>query len=68
MFDQFGAQQIAFDIPQNCQKVIVRLDGKGFEAALIHIPCAAGFVMSMLSHGVDDRELTEELTNLFIGR
>ena len=62
--DQVCAQGIAFDVPHHRQQVLVVLDRKGLEPALIEMSCASGSVVSVRPHGVRHREPAKELTDL----
>ena len=63
-FAKARAQGVAFDVPQRGQVMIVILDGKCLEAALIKVPAAGGVPMGVPALRVGVRQPTKELGQL----
>jgi len=63
---EIGAQRVAFDVAADGQKVIMLLDGKAFEAALIERAGAGGAVVGVVALGVGGGEQAHKVTELSI--
>jgi len=58
--DQLRSERIAFDIACDGEEMLIGLDRKGFEAALIDRACSGGVVMGMPALRMRDGDPTED--------
>jgi len=52
VLEQFGSKCVAFDIPTQDVEMIVILDWKTLESALVYMSLARRMIMRMISHRV----------------
>jgi hypothetical protein len=64
--DQSGPQGVSFDVPADQQKVIIILDGKTLETALIDMSLATGPVVGTQPHRVRERNPPQEVAHGFL--
>lgn len=62
--DQFRSERIAFDIARDGEEMLIGLDRKGFEAALIDRACSGGVVMGMPALRMRDCDPAEDFRKL----
>ena len=61
---QTGSQRIPLDISHHVQQVLILLNGKRLEAALVEVAGSLGAVMGVPPHGVRVRQPAEEVREL----
>jgi hypothetical protein len=63
--DQAGAHGVALDVAEHGQKVIVLLDGKGAEAALVDV--AAAMIMAVIAADVSGKQPHHVVAQVAVG-
>ncbi len=66
LFGQLCPHRVPFDVSQHGVEVVVRLDGKRLETALIQVARSRSVIVCVPTLRMGDRQPTKELGNLFV--